>query len=192
MKGSDWYARNVDLKHRLHQVWRDHRDRRSCLERYYIVDWGGVRGNRPGTLDAYYGACADENIARGRTGIASWSKALCVRDPLQFAIFDARVAVSLNTLQIIHRGRVEVPVRFPVLPSQNARVKRANRLLKDHFKAHAWPAERASFYRDYLALCRSVATRLGNAGTLLPVYAVEMVLFAHTEKLLDEAFPASG
>lgn len=191
-EGNDWYARNVDLKHRLHEVWRDKQERRADLERYYIADWGGVRGNRPQTLAAYHRASADENIANGAAGIASWSKALCVRDPLQFAIFDARVSVSLNALQIIHRARIDTPIRFPVLPSQNRIVKWANQQLKNHFKTHVWPEESPDFFRDYLMLCRSVAARLGSPDKPLPIYAVEMALFAHTEELLREALPGGA
>lgn len=190
VQGGDWYAKNVDLKHRLHQVWRDQVDRRAELERYYIGGWGGVRSNRPKTLEAYHRASADENIARGKTGIASWSKALCVRDPLKYAIFDARVSASLNALQIIHR--IDQPVRFPLLASRNAAVKRADAYLRSHFRTYAWPGESASFYEDYLALCRSVGARLGRPGDPLPIYAIEMALFAHTEELLREAFPEAA
>jgi len=188
-QGSDWYSRNADLKRRLHGAWLEgSTTERAALEAYYIKGWGRVRGNRHGTLQAYHGASADENIARGKSGIASWSKALCVRNPLEYAIFDARVAASLNALQIIHRARIGVPARFPVLASQNRRVVQANRQLRSHFRAHGWPPERADFYRGYLSLCRQAAARLGGPGEPLPIYAVEMVLFAHTEELLREAF----
>lgn len=148
-----------------------------------------MRGNRTEILETYHRAGAEENIARGKTGIASWSKALCVRDPLQYAIFDAWVSASLNALQIIHQARIDLPIRFPVLASQNSQVTQGNAQLKRHFTTHGWLAEPAIFYRDYLELCRSAGARLGVPGEPLPVYAVEMALFAHTEELLGRAFP---
>jgi hypothetical protein len=187
-----WYDWNATLKHRLHDAWVTRPGRRAELERYYIRDWGGVRGNRPETLETYHRAGADENIARGKTGIASWSKALCVRDPLQYAIFDARVSASLNALQIIYQARIDVPIRFPVLASQNRQVMDGNAQLKRHFAIHGWPGEPAGFYRDYLELCRSAGARLGVPGEPLPIYAVEMALFAHTEELLSQAFPGAA
>jgi hypothetical protein len=193
VQGSDWYARNADLKLRLRDSWlAGNAAFRAQLERYYIVDWGGVRGNLPETLEAYHAASAGENIARGKTGIASWSKALCVRDPLRYAIFDARVAASLNALQIIHRSRIGEPVCFPVLASQNGTVKRANAQLRSHFREHAWPRVRPGFYTDYLEVCRFAASRIGTPGQPLPIHAVEMALFAHTEELLREAFPEAA
>lgn len=193
MAGKDWYARNCDLKLRLRASWlTGDAAWRARLESYYIKEFGGVRGNLPETLDAYHRAGADENIARGKVGIASWSKALCVRDPLQYAIFDARVAASLNALQIIHRADIGQPLRFPVLASQNNEIKQGNRQLNAWFRTHAWPAARADFYRDYLALCAVAAGRLGDSGKPWPIYAVEMALFAHTEELLGEAFPATA
>lgn len=184
----DWYARNVELKHRLHAAWKAQPAARANLEHYYIADWGGVRTNKPETLAGYHGADAQANIGRGRTGIASWSKALSVRDPLAFAIFDARVSASLNALQVIHSKRIGQPMRFPVLPSRNGAVSRATVQLRAHFRAHDWPAVRRDFYTDYLKLCKAAAARLGPAGEPLPLYAVEMVLFAHTEELLATAF----
>jgi hypothetical protein len=63
-------------------------------------------------------------------------------------------------------------------------------LLRDHARAHAWPRVRPGFYTDYLKVCQAAGVRLGKPGAPLPVYAVEMALFAHTEELLMEAFPA--
>jgi len=189
--GADWYARNVALKHGLHAAWLAQPARRAELERYYVVDWGSVRSNKAQTLAGYHGADAQANIARGSRGIPSWSKALSVRDPFAYAIFDARVSASLNALQVIHHSRIGAPRRFPLLTSRNARVARGMVLLRRHFREHAWPRVRRDFYGDYLALCRA-GERIVSNGEPLPLYAVEMTLFAHTEALLDAAFPDAG
>lgn len=188
----DWYARNVALKHGLHARWRAQPACRADLERYYVVGWGGVRSNQPATLALYHGSDERANIARGDKGIASWSKALCVRDPFEFAIFDARVSASLNALQVIHRARIGAPLRFPLLASRNVAVARGAGLLRRHFLQHAWPRVDKGFYDGYLRLCKAVGERIGSPGAPMPVYAVEMALFAHTEELLREAFPGAA
>ena len=190
---ADWYARNVSLKHALRAAWLEgsaQPERKAELERYYVVVWGGVRGNKPETLAAYHGSDAPTNIARDARGIASWSKALAVRDPFAFAIFDARVSCSLNALQIIHR--IATPLRFPLLASRNREVVRGSALLRRHFQQHAWPGVDKGFYDAYLGLCKAVGERIGPAGAPMPVYAVEMALFAHTEELLEKAFPGAA
>jgi hypothetical protein len=186
---ADWYSRNVALKQGLHARWRAQPAHRADLEKYYVVDWGGVRSNKPETLAVYHGSDARANIARGDKGIASWSKALCVRDPLEFAIFDARVSASLNALQVIHRGRIGAPLRFPLLASRKLAVVRGTALLRRHFQQHAWPRVDQGFYDAYLRLCKAVGERIGSPSAPMPVYAVEMALFAHTEELLRDAFP---
>lgn len=185
----DWYSINVHLKQRLHRMWMEDFDRREELEHYYIREWGGVRTNDPRTLIAYHQSSAEQNIARGKKGIASWSKALCVRDPLQFAIFDVRVSASLNALQIIHRDTVTEPVQFPQLPSRNTTVRRTSAQLRAYMRAHVWEGVRLGFYSDYLKVCKIAAARLEMPSRPIPIYAVEMALFAHTEELLDLAFP---
>jgi hypothetical protein len=191
-RGTDWYSRNVTLKHLLHAAWNRDLERRAELERYYIGGWGGVRTNRAETLAAYHASDALANIARGEKGIASWSKALCVRNPFEYAIFDARVSASLNALQIIHRDRVDAPRRFPLLASRNGEVVRATPQLRRYFDAHGWPRVNDDFYGQYLELCRSVGQRNGSPGSPMPIYAVEMALFAHTEELLAKVFPKAA
>lgn len=181
---------NCRLKEQLHLGWREaDAARRARLEHYYIHVWGGVRTNRPEKLQAYHRVSAEENIARGKAGIASWSKALCVRDPFKFAIFDARVAASMNALQVIHRLPGSESLRFPLLASRNTVVSRGNAQLQKWFREHAWPRVRPAFYADYLHVCESVAARLGATGRPLPIFAVEMALFASAEELLNKAFP---
>lgn len=151
-----------------------------------------MRSNKPATLALYHGSDTRTNTARGEKGIASWSKALCVRDPHEFAIFDARVSASLNALQIIHRARIAAPLRFPLLSSRNREVAAGAALLRGHFLQHAWPGVDRNFYDMYLRLCKAVGERIGSRDAPMPVYAVEMALFAHTEELLREAFPEAA
>ena len=51
------------------------------------------------------------------SGIASFSKVLAIKDPLKYAIYDARVAVSINAIQMI--SKVLTLITFSLLLSLN-------------------------------------------------------------------------
>ncbi|KIF83295.1 hypothetical protein [Noviherbaspirillum autotrophicum] len=189
--GND-YEQNVALKNALSADWQaGDASRRRDLEHYYIAVWGGVRTNSPDKLQMYFGNTDAENIALGKSGIASWSKALTVRDPRKHAIYDARVGAALSALQI--RDRVAHPVRFPLLLSRNTLIASRNPMLKQWADEHHWPAISPSFYSDYLDLCRKTTTRLRAEVRDIDVqiYTVEMVLFAHAEALVWAALPTA-
>lgn len=187
------YEKNVALKKALTEDWQKNGDatRRQELERFYIVVFGGVRTNAPETLNEYFSNTDAQNIARGSQGIASWSKALTVRDFKRYAIYDARVAAALTALQIIYR--VSKPQRFPLLPSRNRLIAESTPALKQWARDKRWAACSPSFYEDYLALCRTTASRLKSEGNNpdAEIYSIEMMLFAHAEQLVKDAVKAN-
>jgi len=96
------YAQNVALKLQLSDMYSTaNDDLKQELTYYYIVKWGGIKRNTEENIRSYALDTPASLIARGSKGIASWSKALCIRCPNEYAIYDARVALSLNCLQII-------------------------------------------------------------------------------------------
>ena len=182
-QGND-YAQNAFLKLELSRLWRD-RDVEGRLElaRYYVAIWGGVRANKEETLSGYVTRAPEAIVAGGPTGVASWSKVLCIVDPHRYAIFDARVSTALNSLQVIHN--VEEPELFPLLEGQNARINAGTRAFRQHSESNGWrPVPDAEFYTHYLGLMRRAGEHSGN-----PIHAIEMALFAQAEELLEEAFP---
>ncbi len=73
--------------------------------RWVIYDWGHVRGRRGSERDwpeqfGNYEANVIESFIEEhhRVRIASWSKALAFADSTKYAIYDARVAMSLNSI----------------------------------------------------------------------------------------------
>ena len=78
---------------------------------------GGVKANSKDTLRKYTETSPEQLIIKGSKGIASWSKALTVIDPARYAIYDARVAMSLNALQII--DSIDDAKYFPPLKGRN-------------------------------------------------------------------------
>ena len=73
--------------------------------RWVIYDWGHVRGRRGSERDwpeqfGNYEASVIESFIEEhhKVRIASWSKALAFADSTKYAIYDARVAMSLNSI----------------------------------------------------------------------------------------------
>ncbi|MEQ1635817.1 MAG: hypothetical protein ABL903_03935 [Methylococcales bacterium] len=179
-----WLAKNIALRQALHDNWINSTtaQRRNLCE-WYITQWGGVRTNQPQTLDLYATATAEQLIARGTTGIASWSKALSIRGPERYAIYDARVSASLNAIQKIKA--VSKPRYFPDLPSRNTTIVSATSGAKITVNNGWAAANRKTFYSEYNALLKNSATKIGHDITL---QQVEMVLFSRAEVLTSKAW----
>ena len=122
----------------------------------------------------------------GKDGIAPWSKALSIYNPDRYAIFDARVSTSLNALQII--SGVENPSLFPVLPSQNSKISKGNRLFPDYAASKRWnKLQNSTYYRTYIRLLEHTLTELPKTEGI-GIYTIEMLLFSYAEELLFRAF----
>lgn len=95
-----------------------------------ILYWGGIHGNKTETLLSYarqlhivgmlpedaINMAIEEFYYSKQTGIASWSKILAAWEPKSFFIYDANVAVALQTM---YAGRY----LFYLPPSESAAVK---------------------------------------------------------------------
>ena len=183
------YRKNIALKALLHKKWSEtsEHEERKRLIKYYISTWGGIHGNSDETIDRYSRSRPDDLIALGSCGIASWSKALCVMDPYQFAIFDARVSASINSLQIVNN--IDNKVLFPVLTSRNNTIKKGIKLLKGEANKSKWRiAEERKFYEEYLGLLESAGSVL-EKNVCASVATIEMLLFSKAEELVRQAFP---
>lgn len=163
--------RNLSLKEQLHSKWSKSDDKTKAeLIEYYIVRWGGIRGNKKETLDIYKKSPSQELIKRGINGVSSWSKALVLHDCNKYAIFDARVSCCLNYLQV--NSKIKEKLLFPILLSQNKEITAANRKLKEISKD--WKkASNHEFYSLYLELLFVTAKELNTNISI-----IEMLLFA--------------
>ncbi|MGF6809538.1 hypothetical protein OKW30_004664 [Paraburkholderia sp. Clong3] len=177
--------KNLSLKTRLHDAWLVG----SPLERvrlcnWYIADWGGIHTNSEQNITFYSVGDEDEIMSRGITGIASWSKALTVRDPYRFAIFDARTSISLNAIQILNG--VSAPVFFPKLPSRNGRVVAAQKVVASMARQQASAKiDNRSCYSTYRDMLAHIATSLGQG---VSNQMVEMVLFSKADELSEALY----
>ena len=182
------YRQNLRLKLALHRLWTEQPARRVELARYIVATWGGVKRNHPATLASYVTRKPREIIADGSRGIASWSKVLCIRDPSQYAIYDARVSMSLNALQVAEK--VERPSLFPILSSQNrSAMPRARQGLMRHMQSNDWLLKDGrTFYSDYLRLLHDAAEE-SSVKPKPDIMTLEMLLFSKFNELVDRAFP---
>jgi len=146
---------------------------------YYIKTWGGIKGNKENSLNEYTTQSAERLIQKGTKGIASWSKAICIHDPQKYAIFDARVSISLNCLQIIFN--TDNKILYPILLSQNKTITKGNKIIKTLAKNDKWnKANENKFYVDYLNLLGSIASEIKTE-----IAPIEMLLFAKAEELIN-------
>jgi hypothetical protein len=110
-------------------------------------------------------------------GVATWSKILTVRNPNYYAIYDARVAASLNAIQLI--SAIKEPIFFPQVPSRNSKISNFQKWISRRFPK-AIRVSRNRAYREYVSLVGAVAR---NSGLASPD-EVEMILFANAETLV--------
>ena len=176
------YLRNMALKKALHEAWKNetNKEKRGAIIKYYIKDWGGIARNSEELMAKYMYSTPETLIEFGKNGIASWSKALVIHDPDKYAIFDARVSMSLNCLQIIYD--TENKVMYPKLGSRNKTINEGQKLVQSIAKQNHWEkVNTATFYSDYLALIGGIAK---NRGSNLAT--IEMLLFAKAEQLVNQ------
>lgn len=178
-EGASWddataAQKNTMLRNWYHSQWKEAEDAKNedalnALAKRYVFEWGRVRRNKPETF-ASYAANSAKDIASGSLGgVASWSKVLSMRDPAQYAIYDARVAIALNLIQALTHGKILV--WFPLLSTRNTMMKEVQPKLETLQPAKQHRVKHKQAYRLYCGLLKEV----------LPNHRIdiaEMVLFA--------------
>ena len=191
------FRANVKLKSRLHDAWVAKSVERISIAKWVISDWGGIRGNKPETIEEYAKRAGEADPATPLKGIASFSKVLAIKDSKKYAIYDARVAVSLNAIQLI--SRVRGGLAFPYLAGRNNVTGNWDHKHKRGFSTrpeysvksltsppHNWlRVEPKHAYTKYLGLLSDMCNQLN--GT--PIYKLEMALFSQAEVLAIKACP---
>lgn len=170
------YVQNVKLKHQLHDLFTAGQNQQQLeIITYYIKKWGHIYGNKEETLRTYNeNDCEDIINTKQTKGIASWSKALCVRDPKKYAIFDARVSATLNLL-LLENTETDEKLFFPRLPSRNSTIRKINQHIQESRVSYR---SNRVVYREYMSLIHNAANHVGT-----DIQTVEMILFSHPEGL---------
>lgn len=158
--------------------------RKACVEAFkdqpeqvalwWVRDWGGVRAGNPDRIRLFAANAQDGLAPMKLSGVATWSKVLSIARPEQHAIYDARVALSLNALAM-REGKSTYRV---LLPNRNRKLTAAQQRLRDLGLARSCnPATPSDDYRSYLELLPT---------SQLDRHRAEMILFTYAEDLAEE------
>jgi len=178
--GDTRYDRAVDLKQKLAAAWRAAAPgsaRRKKLVIWYVRKWGRIRRIGDQKLIAFSEERYRTLVTRGVVNIASWSKALALRNPNEYPILDARVAAALSVMQA--HTRKDEP-RFPLLKTQNKLIESYANCVRQH-PPQTYLDKRLA-YPTYRLLLKQVANRLD-----VRIYEIEMLLFAMAPKMAQKA-----
>ena len=193
------FEENVRLKLFLNKIWNEEEWSRRKIVGWIISDWGGIRSNKQSTLEKYYKESLQENPKTPLTGIASFSKVLAIKDPLKYAIYDARVAVGLNAIQMILAvtsgeifpylsGRNKITGDWSAKPPRGFSKSKEASITTLTYPPYNWKKiPRSDAYERYLELLQLISKNLD-----VPLYELEMTLFSQAEELAIRAVPSLG
>ena len=174
--GVNKYEQSRHLRDHIYNAIQKNSNLSEELQKWYVRDFGGVRGNSDETLNRYITSDYQELLDLGTRGVASWSKILSVRNPKEYAIYDARVALSLNSIQKIYS--ISDRILFPQLPSRNTTfVLPTQEIIRqsDFFKTK----NNKNYYSKYLEMLQfSVCNQ-----QYFDIQDAEMILFSNAEEL---------
>ena len=199
------YQENRHFKSRMTEAWQKG-DPSEWLQiaKDVIQNWGGIRSHKPDTISSYVDMAANTDGNRGITpdlpykGVASYSKLLAIADPQQYAIYDARVAVSLNAIQCLYGGTALGSFAFRYLSGRNNTTghsgKRGGFSYTEGYrfqdlKARGWASvRRDETYCHYLQTLHACADHFSDYD----LCDLEMLLFADAENLSKLAAARDG
>lgn len=175
------YEKNIALKTHSHKIWAD--GDKYEIANWVVSNWGGIRTNKPSTLTKYVDDIVIGNIPSDLKGVASYSKILSFMDPHRFAIYDARVAISLNAIQLILSN--QTGIAFNYLSGRNTALAKFRRHPSTPIRELSSRGWHRSDPNDCYAL---YLRKLNEAKAALrphPLYELEMALFADAEVLSE-------
>ena len=178
----DTFQKNVFLKLNSKDLWEKYGGIE--LAKWVVSEWGGIRGNKNSTLQSYVDRVNTGSDFGELRGVASYSKILSFKDPTQYAIYDARVAISINAIQLI-LGRNQ-GLAFRYLTGRNKTLQRFRDDVRTSYVTltnNGWAGMQPDdTYHTYLTLLKEVAEHLNSVA----IYELEMCLFADAESLATQ------
>ena len=172
--------RNIHLRSLLSKPLKskDMAIRKAAIE-WVVYDWGNVRGKSekheswPEKLMNYEHDVVESFIsANYQDRIASWSKVLGFADCHKYAIYDARVAMSLNAIL----DNTDYKYRFYMPPPSSTKLSSLFSDIKKHV-AKKYSGKKPTYlgYFDYMDLLNAIVAK----NLAKNVLEIEMRLFAH-------------
>ena len=184
------YLANVELKYYLRDKWHSAPSFEKMKWTNIIVsDWGGIRNNKLNTLQRYIKEIATPKPKTLIKGVASYSKLFSIVDLEKYAIYDARVAVSLNMIQFLYGANERWA--FNYIPGRN---KKIDFVCKECLKVETlsnkqWESiSRDETYDKYLRTLKDCRSSFPQ----YQLYDLEMVLFSNAERLCERLCKEHG
>jgi hypothetical protein len=180
--------RNRALKPHLAAFWRSATlDDRRELANWIVCHWGGIRSHGDDTMERNFKRVLNENPNTPFAGVSSYSKILSIINPDRYAVFDSRVAYSINAIQVAYIAQhphTQECYFFPFPPGRNTQIAVYNDLLgRRALRARGLISiEEDEVYTAYLRILQNVAH--GQERTILEV---EMDLFGKVLHFCAEA-----
>jgi hypothetical protein len=117
-KERDNWRRNVKLRYKLSEHWKalveqDKLNEALAVTRWMIKDWGGVKNISDETIGEHFADAIYRKHFLPFGHISSKSKALALSEPEKLQIYDARVAVSLNVMQLVADTEIRLYFAIP-------------------------------------------------------------------------------
>lgn len=114
----DNWRRNVKLRFSLSKIWNglvaeDKLNRAFEITKWKISDWGAIRNINDSTIAEHFNDAYYRRTFLPFEKISSKSKALTLLEPKTLQIYDARVAVSLNSIQLLSNTEVRLYFKIP-------------------------------------------------------------------------------
>lgn len=192
------FEKNIILKESLKTQYQSNSDN-TQLDFWIINDWGGIYGFKqtPKNLSkilALKNQLQDDKISKENfETISSLSKVASFWDPLEYFVYDARVAYSLNWLILRYENTEGIKHKyFPMPNSRNkALVNYDMQTILNLFHAEKNQEYKSIYftpeeaYHAYCKLIKLIALQVFEGET--PAYLVEMLLFVVADKeILEE------
>ena len=116
LDGDTNYEKNVSLKLLLSKKFDENDLDLNSISEWIIMSWGGIK-TLSKRIDDYIYHVETKSYPDYLNGVASYSKLFAMFYPREFAIYDARVAVSLNIIQLLSEEKDAL--FFPYLSGRN-------------------------------------------------------------------------
>lgn len=191
LSGRNNYEKNVELKLLLSKEIRNKNLDLYDTAKWIISSWGGIPKLSKSTND-YIQSVVDQKYPEKLDGVASYSKLFAMFYPEKFAIYDARVAVSLNIIQLL--SEETDALFFPYLSGRNkvtgyqrtnqgfSRMPEFSKQKISETSQKLWHTmNRERVYSLYNEILNSVCST-----NQLKLYDVEMLLFSKAEDLVRQ------
>lgn len=184
------YKQNIALKNFLTKEWKNNNyNSKKTIASWVVKDWGRIRSISEKRLKEYVDRMEENHNYTPLKGIASYSKILAAAFPEDYAIYDARVAASLNAIQLLNpsHGRIA----FHYLAGRNNIVGNKNKKIgfteDQRFSIknltssdnNFLPIDKNNVYNIYINLLKNIVQKNPN----FKLHECEMVLFAQAEEL---------